>query len=64
MKIGIIGSGKFGLVLARIAAENRNQVSIYSRRQAEVKSLNEKKKIRENEIPCFAESASKFNLIA
>ena len=44
MKIGIIGSGKFGLVLARIAAENGNQVSIYSRRQAEVESLNEKKK--------------------
>ena len=44
MKIGIIGSGKFGLVLARIAAENGNQVSIYSRRHAEVESLNEKKK--------------------
>ena len=29
MKIGIIGSGKFGLVLARIAAENKNEVFIY-----------------------------------
>ena len=42
MKIGIIGSGKFGLVLARIAAENKNEVFIYSRRANEVKSINAK----------------------
>ena len=42
MKIGIIGSGKFGLVLARIAAENKNEVSIYSRRANEVESINAK----------------------
>ena len=29
MKIGIIGSGKFGLVLASIAMENNNEV-VYS----------------------------------
>ena len=43
MKIGIIGSGKFGLVLARIAAENKNEVFIYSRRANEVESINKKK---------------------
>ena len=42
MKIGIIGSGKFGLVLARIAAENKNEVFIYSRRANEVESINKK----------------------
>lgn len=42
MKIGIIGSGKFGLVLARIAAENKNEVFIYSRRANEVESINAK----------------------
>ena len=42
MKIGIIGSGKFGLVLARIAAENKNDVCIYSRRINEVESINSK----------------------
>ena len=40
MKIGIVGSGKFGLVLARIALENENKVLIYSRRADEIESLN------------------------
>ena len=44
MKIGIIGAGKFGLVLARIAAENSNEVFIYSRRINEVESINTKNK--------------------
>ena len=42
MKIGIIGSGKFGLVLARIATENNNEVLIHSRRASEVESINTK----------------------
>tara|TARA_Y100000992_G_C21258319_1_gene489796 strand:- start:247 stop:1245 length:999 start_codon:yes stop_codon:yes gene_type:complete len=42
MKIGIIGSGKFGLVLARIATENKNEVLLYSRRANEVESINSK----------------------
>tara|TARA_Y100001935_G_scaffold254755_1_gene264869 strand:+ start:985 stop:1974 length:990 start_codon:yes stop_codon:yes gene_type:complete len=42
MKIGIIGSGKFGVVLAQIASENKNNVLIFSRRENEVKSINEK----------------------
>ena len=42
MKIGIIGSGKFGLVLARIATENKNEVLLYSRRANEVESINTK----------------------
>ena len=42
MKIGIIGSGKFGLVLARIATENNNEVLIHSRRANEVESINTK----------------------
>ena len=41
MKIGIVGAGKFGLVLARIAAEKENQVTIYSRRVEEVDSIND-----------------------
>tara|TARA_Y100000992_G_scaffold282765_1_gene231541 strand:+ start:3119 stop:4117 length:999 start_codon:yes stop_codon:yes gene_type:complete len=44
MKIGIIGSGKFGLVLARIALENKNEVLIYSRRTSEVESINKNNK--------------------
>ena len=40
MKIGIVGAGKFGLVLARIAAENENQVTIFSKRIEEVNSIN------------------------
>jgi len=44
MKIGIIGAGKFGLVLARIAAESSNEVFIYSRRINEVKSINKENK--------------------
>lgn len=44
MKIGIIGSGKFGLVLASIALENNNEVVIFSRRQQEVDSINTNKK--------------------
>ena len=44
MKIGIIGAGKFGLVLARIAAESSNEVFIYSRRINEVESINTKNK--------------------
>ena len=44
MKIGVIGSGKFGIVLANIAAENGSQVLIYSRRPAEVDSINFTKK--------------------
>ena len=40
MKIGVIGSGKFGIVLANIAAENSNEVLIYSRRPEEVNSIN------------------------
>ena len=42
MKIGIIGSGKFGVVLAQIASENKNNVLILSRREDEVESINEK----------------------
>ena len=44
MKIGIIGSGKFGLVLASIAMENNNEVVIFSRRKQEVDSINTNKK--------------------
>jgi len=44
MKIGIVGSGKFGLVLARIALENENKVLIYSRRAEEVESLKKRNK--------------------
>ena len=44
MKIGIIGAGKFGLVLARITAENSNEVFIYSRRINEVESINTENK--------------------
>ena len=41
MRIGIVGAGKFGLVLAKIAAENENQVLLYSRRAEEVNSIND-----------------------
>ena len=41
MRIGIVGAGKFGLVLAKIAAENKNQVLLYSRRAEEVNSIND-----------------------
>ena len=44
MKIGIIGSGKFGLVLASIAMENNNEVVLFSRRKQEVDSINANKK--------------------
>ncbi len=44
MKIGIIGSGKFGLVLTSIAMENNNEVVIFSRRKQEVDSINTNKK--------------------
>lgn len=44
MKIGIIGAGKFGLVLARIAAQSSNEVFIYSRRINEVESINTENK--------------------
>ncbi|MFL2708567.1 MAG: NAD(P)H-dependent glycerol-3-phosphate dehydrogenase [Gammaproteobacteria bacterium] len=44
MKIGIIGSGKFGLVLASIAMQNNNEVVIFSRRKQEVDSINANKK--------------------
>ena len=40
MKIGIVGAGKFGLALAKIAAEKENQVLLYSRRIHEVNSIN------------------------
>ena len=40
MKIGIVGAGKFGLALAKIAAEKENQVLLYSRRIDEVNSIN------------------------
>tara|TARA_B100001250_G_scaffold269874_1_gene232895 strand:- start:75 stop:1073 length:999 start_codon:yes stop_codon:yes gene_type:complete len=41
MRIGIVGAGKFGLALAKIAAEKENQVLIYSRRVEEVNSIND-----------------------
>ena len=41
MRIGVVGAGKFGLVLAKIAAENKNQVLLYSRRAEEVNSIND-----------------------
>ena len=41
MRIGIVGAGKFGLALAKIAAEKENQVLIYSRRTEEVNSIND-----------------------
>ena len=44
MKIAVIGSGKFGRVLAQILGENGHEVIIYSRRQAEVNSINKDKK--------------------
>jgi len=44
MKIAVIGSGKFGRVLAQILGENGHEVIIYSRRQAEVNSINKYKK--------------------
>ena len=40
MRIGIVGAGKFGLALAKIAAEKENQVLLYSRRIDEVNSIN------------------------
>ena len=40
MRIGIVGAGKFGLALAKIAAEKDNQVLLYSRRIDEVNSIN------------------------
>ena len=43
MKIAVIGSGKFGRVLAQILGENGHEVIIYSRRQAEVYSINKDK---------------------
>ena len=44
MKIGIVGSGKFGRVLAQIAGDNGHDVLIFSRRDAEVNSINTEKK--------------------
>jgi len=44
MKIAVIGSGKFGRVLAQILGKNGHEVIIYSRRQAEVNSINKDKK--------------------
>ena len=40
MRIGIVGAGKFGLALAKIAAEKDNQVLLYSRRIDEVHYIN------------------------
>ena len=40
MRIGIVGAGKFGLALAKIAAGKDNQVLLYSRRIDEVNSIN------------------------
>ena len=43
MKIAVIGSGKFGRVLAQILGENGHEVIIYSRRKAEVNLINKDK---------------------
>ena len=42
MKIGIIGSGKFGLVLARIAAENKMKYLFIQDEQMKLNQLMQK----------------------
>ena len=52
MNVTILGAGSFGTVLAKLLAENKNNVQIWGRNQDSIKQINEKKE-NINYLPGF-----------